>query len=402
MDKLKTIGISALAGTLVSLSAAQAGGVSVSGSWELSYTSKDSSEVTGNRLGMNKNITFGGSGDVTSGGGITWGTTVAMNDAMSGLSSASMAINVGGIATLAYDSGTGGYGANAVDNIVPTAWEEADAGFATGMIDVGTVSKQKGVINLTIKAPVAGTAISLSYASQTGGDHVADGGSSGASTHGERAADLTLDLVNYSASQFGFRLGAAAEMIFLGETCKQLKNDVGIGNMDALASCGHGGTPYWDHPYAGTVYSSLRIGPLSYGAQLTYKDPQDMSASGVQYYNSYVYGGALTIGKYASFSYQKGDDRYNYNDATRNSGFTPRDPTSDGGNAASVARVGGAGAAGFKNTSGDESVHTEFQGWSAAINAGPVALKYFRNNVENINGGGTSDDHNEINLSIAF
>ena len=38
MNKLKNIGISALAGTLVTLSAAQAGGVSVSGSYELSYT----------------------------------------------------------------------------------------------------------------------------------------------------------------------------------------------------------------------------------------------------------------------------------------------------------------------------------------------------------------------------
>ena len=37
---------------------------------------------------------------------------------------------MGGIATLTYDSGTGGTGANAVDNIVPTAWEEIDYGFA--------------------------------------------------------------------------------------------------------------------------------------------------------------------------------------------------------------------------------------------------------------------------------
>ena len=58
MNKLKNIGISALAGTLVSLSAAQAGGVSVSGSWELSYTNKNSEKVTGNKLGVNKNIFF--------------------------------------------------------------------------------------------------------------------------------------------------------------------------------------------------------------------------------------------------------------------------------------------------------------------------------------------------------
>ena len=156
MNKLKNIGITALAGTLVSLSAAQAGGVSVSGSWELSYTNLNHQKVTGNKLGMNKNITFGAGGDVSDGGGVTWATTVAASDAM-GLSSASMNINMGGIATLAYDSGTGGYGANAVDNIVPTAWEEIDYGLSTGIVDVGAVSGSKGVVNLTVKAPNSGT-----------------------------------------------------------------------------------------------------------------------------------------------------------------------------------------------------------------------------------------------------
>ena len=59
MNKLKNIGISALAGTLVSLSAAQAGGVSVSGTYELSYTQLDHEKVTGNPLGVKKNISFG-------------------------------------------------------------------------------------------------------------------------------------------------------------------------------------------------------------------------------------------------------------------------------------------------------------------------------------------------------
>ncbi len=101
-------------------------------------------------------------GNVSDGGGVTWAYSVGGSDAL-GLSSASMNINMGGIATLAYDSGTGGYGANAVDNIVPTAWEEIDYGLSTGITDLGAVSASKGVINLAIKAPTAGTGISLSY-----------------------------------------------------------------------------------------------------------------------------------------------------------------------------------------------------------------------------------------------
>ena len=103
MNKLKNIGISALAGTLVSLSAAQAGGVSVSGSWELSYTNLNHESVTGNKIGMKKNIAFGASGDISDGGGVTWSSFVGLSDAF-GFTSGSVAINMGGIATLAYDS----------------------------------------------------------------------------------------------------------------------------------------------------------------------------------------------------------------------------------------------------------------------------------------------------------
>jgi len=58
MNKLKNIGISALAGSLISLSAAQAGGVSVTGSWELSYTNLNHEKVTGNKIGMKKKHFF--------------------------------------------------------------------------------------------------------------------------------------------------------------------------------------------------------------------------------------------------------------------------------------------------------------------------------------------------------
>ena len=79
MNKLKNIGISALAGTLVSLSAAQAGGVSVSGTYELSYTQLDHDELSGNKLGVKKNISFGAGGDLSDGGGVTWASNKGGN-----------------------------------------------------------------------------------------------------------------------------------------------------------------------------------------------------------------------------------------------------------------------------------------------------------------------------------
>ena len=364
MNKLKNIGISALAGTLVSLSAAQAGGISVTGSWELSYTQLDNDETAGNKIGMNKNLGFGASGDVTDGGGVTWATTLATSDTL-GLTSASFNINMGGIATLAYDSGTGGYGANSVDNIVPTAWEEIDAGFSTGLTDVGAVSASKGVINLTIKAPGSGTAISLSSVARMSGAHQADG-ATGGDTGGSRGVDGYIDVVNVSMSQFGFRLGTAAQIEFKNETCNDL--DTGNGESASVPL----GCVYNRDPWAGTAYTSLRVGPASFGVQATYKDPETTAVDGIAWNNAWVAGVALNFGDYASVSYGKGTDVYTYNNAER---------TTNG-------------------TGEDEHVH--YEGFSAAINAGPVALKYYLNQVDSLNGSGQGDKQSEINLSIAF
>ena len=62
MKKLTKIGASALAGSLVAVSA-QAGELSVSGTWELTYKSDDKAN-TGNPFGSKSAMSFSGSGDV--------------------------------------------------------------------------------------------------------------------------------------------------------------------------------------------------------------------------------------------------------------------------------------------------------------------------------------------------
>ena len=365
MNKLKKIGISALAGTLVSLSAAQAGGVSVSGNMELSYVNLNHEKVTGNKLGMNKNLSFGSSGDVTDGGGVTWTSTVVMGDTAN-LSSASMSLNMGGIATLAYDSGTGGYGANAVDNIVPTAWEEIDYGLSTGIVDVGAVSKSKGVINLTIKAPVAGTGISLSYVSRVGGDHIADGGNDAAATGG-RGLDAVIDLVNYSSAHFGARLGFADQTELKEVTCAGLENAA----KDDEAACSSG---FKDNPYAGTAYTTLALGPIHMGVQATFNDPQEAASTGMANRRSIVAGAAFVVGDTLSISYGRAWQKNKLNNLM--SGTADRREWQD----------------------------INYRGWSAAINLGPVALKATRNGVDGFgeNGSSSPKKHSEINLSMAF
>ena len=312
MSKLKNIGISALAGTLVSLSAAQAGGVSVSGSYELSYTNLDHDEVSGNKLGVKKNLSFGAGGDLSDGGGVTWSSNIGWSDGAD-LSSASIAINMGGIATLTYDSGGGGTGANAVDNIVPTAWEEVDYGFATGISDVGAVSASKGVVNLTIKAPGAGTGFSLSYVNRMGDGHNADGATTGGAGTGAKGIDVVIDFINYDTAGFGFRWGLAGQIELAEMTCNRQENDLkqfGRSRIFVHRNPKH-------EPYAGTMYTKLQLGPLHLGTQATFKNLATNSNSAVMNQRSILAGAALVFGDTLSVSYGKAYDTYRYNDRNR-------------------------------------------------------------------------------------
>jgi len=379
MNKLKQIGLSALAGTLVSMSA-QAGGVSVNGTMELSYTKLDTTKVTGNPFGQKKNITFSGGGEFAN--GWTYGIMHAQTDAMDGLSSSSMNINMGGIMTIAYDSGTGGYGANAVDNIVPTAWEEVDYGFTTGITDLGEVSKTKGVVNVTLKAPGSGTALSLSYASRMGGSHTADGGTdTNSNTAGHNGVDAVIDILNIDSQWIGWRLGGAAQYINHPENCSDHQENLRAGVVYPGCS-----TQYED-AFGGTLYNSMRVGPLSAGFQATFKDPGSGADADVAWNEAWVAGAAFTVGNYLSVSYGQGFDEYKWN--TKPSGEGCRSTPGS-----YLAR---------SSANCLERVHAKFHGWSAAMNWGPIALKAVRNHVQNEGGTGKNGQtHSEVNLSMAF
>jgi len=376
MNKLKKIGLTALAGTLASVTAAQAGAVSVNGTAEVSWVNLPEHKVTGQQLGTKKNISFSGSGEFAN--GWTFGIFHSMNDTFTGQSSSSMNLSMGGIASLAYDSGTGGYGANAVDNVVPTAWEEIDYGASTGLTDVGVVTKAHGVVNFTVTAPGSGTSLSLSYAPRMGAGAVADGGTSGAATSsGHNGIDARLDLWNVNTTWFDIRTGVAAEKVNHPNSCK---NQINTNGDVAVSSCVQKGDAY-----AGTIYQTLGIGPLHAGLQVTYKDPG--TAGGIENNKAWVAGVALVIGDYISLSCGRGGDEYYYSDE-----FEPETLGYDD--------VGG---------KGDDKSSATYRGCSAAGNWGPLALKFTKNSVDNVGGRpnslqshGNSQEHSEINLSMAF
>ena len=128
MKKLTKIGASALAGSLVA-TAASAGSLSVSGTWEVTgeYTT-GSGDATyaalssnGNPFGSKGNLAFSGSGETDFG---TASFYLFTKDQQDGTSSHSVSLDMGDMGTVAFDQGTGGYGLGTIDDKVPSAYEE--------------------------------------------------------------------------------------------------------------------------------------------------------------------------------------------------------------------------------------------------------------------------------------
>ena len=268
MDNLKRIGITALAGTLASVSAAQAGSLAVSGTAELSYVQKDSTEMTGNPIGMGKDITFNGSGELDNG----WTVSVMhdLTDAAAWASS-NLTIGMGSLGTLVVDQGSGSDYGSALDNVVPQAFEEADAGMDTGMKLSGSAISPAG--SITYKFPkFSGLQLGGSYNPRSGAASNADGGTSeGNGKSGwEYAADWSPEMVP------GLRVGG---VIGTCEDCNQ-------GNKDTDEE---------------TFFATYAYGPLSIGYQVA------EVKNGTTTYDTDVYGVSFNVNDALSVSYQYGE-----------------------------------------------------------------------------------------------
>ena len=146
MTNLKKIGISALAGSLVAMSAAVAGELAVSGSAKISFTNKGGNEAaqdTGKGFGMQENIGFNGSGELDNGFVVSLGHVVHSDAA--GSSTSVITVDMGDMGVLKYQQGTGNIGFAKIDDVMPTAEEEVSNGLgiiagksASGVAQGGT------------------------------------------------------------------------------------------------------------------------------------------------------------------------------------------------------------------------------------------------------------------------
>ena len=118
MNNLKKLGLSALAGSLVAVSA-QAGEIAVSGSANITYKT-GTAQNSSRSLGTDKDVAFTGSGELDNG----WSFTVStlLTDAMA-VSSSYTSLTMGSMGTLTFGTDTGGV-SYLYDEEVPQVYEQ--------------------------------------------------------------------------------------------------------------------------------------------------------------------------------------------------------------------------------------------------------------------------------------
>jgi outer membrane protein OmpU len=182
MINIKKIGLTALAGSLVAVSA-YAGELSVSGGAKMSYTADTGNEDVqddGNRFGLQKSIGFTGSGELDNGHTVSLEHYMAATGA---LSSTILTYDMGDMGKLKYAEVSQSLGMEIIDDLTPTAdeeiWNGLDTGGTSNETPVGRASLGNTGFNYTYSA-MDGVKVDVGYSPKTSSGSVDDGGNSGA------------------------------------------------------------------------------------------------------------------------------------------------------------------------------------------------------------------------------
>jgi len=287
MNKLTKVGLTALAGSLAAVAGANAGSLTVSGGSDITWLSKTGNTTsstdanTGNPIGWKNNITFGASGELDN--GISW-TANAYNSDAQALTSSNISFDLGGMGALLVDNGAGGAGLDALDDKMPTAWEETHgAGLNSGAV---TVSGVHGNASLTYTLPTdampAGTKIRLGYTPRAdGGGLQADMGTSGILNNANDSAwDITVEMSPVEGLS-----------VFAGYAAIDSANP----NTSGVQG-GH-------DKESGTYGAVFTAGAFEIGAQQAYISNNNGTTTTVNYYDNMNWGVAFNVNDNLSISY---------------------------------------------------------------------------------------------------
>ena len=271
MDNLKKVGLTALAGSLATISA-NAAEMSVNGATVLTYTSEDTSEVTGNPYGMKTNLGFTASGEVN---GYTVSYMQTSMDKFAGMTSARLSIDMGDLGTLAFDQGSGS-GLGTIDDKTPTAaeeiWDGLDGTTVGGLVGAAGAS---GSWNYVKSA--GGVTFNGAYRSGSGTKN-SDGASSGANEGAWDFAITSSSMMDGLSAGFGYGEASNGTQV---DTQKKSDED-----------------DHW------TMFANYTVGNITFGAQVSGIDKGGAAATSQ---NADAWGIAYNVNDNLSISYGERD-----------------------------------------------------------------------------------------------
>jgi len=278
MNKLTKIGLTALCGSLVSVTAANAGAITIAGGAGVTWTTEEAT-VDGNPIGMKSNLTFGAAGEMDNGN--TWSAAMYNGDAQT-LTSSNIKLTMGGLGSIEADFGAGGVGLDALDDKMPNAYEEPwDSGAGTGFT---TVSGVHGSGTLQYSLPVdmlgAGSTIKVAFSPRVdGGGLQADKGNSGLVSGKGSGTDIVITM-------------APAEGL-----------SVFAGYSDVEGQTGDDDTS--SHAYGAT----FAVGGVTLGAQASraYYDTTFTGGNATAYYDNVAYAVSFAVNDNLTLSYGSHD-----------------------------------------------------------------------------------------------
>ena len=239
MKNITKVGLSALAGALA-ITSVNAGEMTISGSMEASYTKGSGYLTTGNPLGMDKELSVTGSGELDNGTTVSYKQTIT--DAMAFNDSELVFGNVLGTTDVALTST--GSPISAIDDVTPTAFEEANA-LIGSIDDVNGMDGTYGIRVTMADVMGSGFKVDAMYTTDVGsGDAQADNGTSG---------------------ETGGTLDDGEEITITGSVPMVEGLDVGVGyyTQDSHATVTTGAYGQDE----GTAYIKYSTGPVSVGYQ---------------------------------------------------------------------------------------------------------------------------------------
>ena len=264
---------------LFAVSTAHAGEMTVTGSMQATYQSEQE-RTTGNPLGMDREIKFSGSTELDNGMAMSvmqdFGDDGAFGDGKITFG------NVGGLVDIYV--GTDGSELDAIDDITPTAFEEANGSGSGTYQDVGGLAAEMG-IGIKASLPIIGT-VQAQYVPKADGAESADKAASG-DTNGTKGSGMEV-VVKTALGDLpvvgSFLGGNTLTLGYAEEEMERLANTT--------------------DRHEATVALTGSIGNLSYGYQVEHIDAgQTVATTDAIFYNVESIGLAYAVNDALSISY---------------------------------------------------------------------------------------------------